>query len=115
MIHSGLDAHERARGQAVEVGTLVARSGCLEEAVEVGSLVARSVVEPVVGRNKVGPADSPSPTVIEPSVGRAGDVDVSDPCWQLFCLEHGIDPALAAWSFADRPEMLHAEGPRARR
>ena len=111
LIHSGLDAHERARGQAVEVGTLVARSGCLEEAVEVGTLVARSVVEPVVGRNKVGPADSPSPTVIEPSVGRDGDVDVSDPCWQLFCLEHGIDPALAAWSFADRPEMLHAEGP----
>ena len=37
--------------------------------------------------------------------------NIEDPCWQLFCLEHGIDPALAAWSFADRPEMLHAEGP----
>ena len=48
LIHSGLDAHERARGQAVEVGTLV----------------ARSVVEPVVGRNKDGPADLPSPKVI---------------------------------------------------
>ena len=36
---------------------------------------------------------------------------VEDPCWQLFCLEHGIDPALAAWSFADRPGTLHAEGP----
>ena len=35
---------------------------------------------------------------------------VDDPCWQLFCLKHGIGLALAAWSFADRPEMLHAEG-----
>ena len=47
-------------------------------AVEVGTFVARSVVEPVVGRNKVGPADSPVPNVIEPSVGRDGDVDISN-------------------------------------
>ena len=80
-------------------------------AVEVGSHVARSVVETFVGRNKVSLANPPSPKVIEPFVGRDGDVDIEDPCWQLFYLEHGIDPALAAWSFADRPEMLHAEGP----
>ena len=36
---------------------------------------------------------------------------IDDPCWQLFCLEHGIDLVLAAWSFADRPEVLHADGP----
>ena len=85
LIHSGLDAHERARDQAVEVGTLVARSG----AVEVGTLVARSVVEPAVGRDT--------------------SIDVADPCWQLFCLEHGIDPVLGAEGFADSP--VHAEGP----
>ena len=42
-------------------------------AVEVGTLVARSVVEPVVGRNKV---IEPSPKIIEPSVGRDGDVNI---------------------------------------
>ena len=70
LIHSGLDAHERARN-------------CIshpEVAVEVGTLVARSVVEPIVGRDKVGPADSPSPKIIEPSVGRDGDIDTCDPC-----------------------------------
>ena len=72
---------------------------------------ARSVVELFVGRDKVSPADSSPPKVIEHSVGRDGNVDIEDPYWQLFCREHGIDPALAAWSFADRPEMLHAEGP----
>ena len=45
-------------------------------AVEVGSLVARSVVEHVVCRNKVA---EPSPKVIEPSVGRDGDVDIFGP------------------------------------
>ena len=41
-----------------------------------------------------------------PSIGPG----IEDPCWQLFCLEHGIDPALAAWSYADGPGMLNAEG-----
>ena len=160
-------------------------------AVEFGPHVARSVVEPFVGRDKFSLGDPPSPKIIEPSVGRDGNVDIEDPCcrltgarsrnpftrssaavtvceleasnrnplahnsaavtvcghannqssvgvtdkpkikhkeayvsgtpsippdigdpcWQLFRLEHGIVPALAARSFADRLGTLHAEGP----
>ena len=36
---------------------------------------------------------------------------IGDLCWQLLFLGHGIEPALVAWSFADRPELLHAESP----
>ena len=122
-IHDGLDAHESAHAmpatgthakpfEALVPGCMSVPGECTrgltsrpEMAVEVGPHVAHSVAEPFVGRDKVSLADPPSPKVIEPSVGRDGDVDIEDPCWQLFCLEHGIDPALAAWSFADRPEM----------
>ena len=74
-------------------------------------VVARSFVELVVGRDKVGPAGLPSPKVIEPSVDCDGNIDIRDTCWQLFCLEHGIEPVLRAESFADSPEKLFAEGP----
>ena len=82
LIHAGLDAHERAVGAPSLACTrdLTSRP---EVAVEVGSHVARSVVEPFVGRDKVSLGDPPSPKVIDPSVGRDGDVDIEDPCCHL--------------------------------
>ena len=92
LIHSGLDAHERTRDHTPR------------PALVVEAVVGRDVVvEPVVGRD-VG--------VLGLSLKhRDTSIDVSDPCWQLFCLEHGIDPVLGAEGFADSPERLHAEGP----
>ena len=70
LIYSGLDAHDRTRK-------------CIshpEKAVEVGTLIARSVVESIVGHDKVSAADSSSPKVIAHYVGRDGDIDTCDPC-----------------------------------
>ena len=82
LIHAGLDAHERAAG-APSLACMRGLTSRPEVAVEVGSHVARSVVEHFVGRDKVSLGDPPSPKVIEPSVGRDGDVDIEDPCCHL--------------------------------
>ena len=122
LIYGGLDAHERERN-------------CIshpEVAVEVGTLVARSVVELIVGRDKVGPADCSSPKFIEPSVGRDGDIDtcdpnlkgsavapkgnivdpiinIDDPCWQLFCLELTSNLGRRASPTARRSSTLRSQ------
>ena len=37
---------------------------------------------------------------------RDTSIDVGDSCWQLFCLEHEIDPMLGAEGFAESPESF---------
>ena len=42
----------------------------------------------IVGPNLKGSAVAPKGNIVDPTI------DIDDLCWQLFCLEHGIDPVL---------------------
>ena len=76
------------------------------------SSAAATVCELAGNQFSVDVTDKPKIKDKEASVPGAPSIGpgIEDPCWQLFCLEDGIDPALAAWSYADGPGMLHTEG-----
>ena len=54
----------------------------------------------IVDPNLKGSAVAPEGNIVDPII------DIDDPCWQLFCLEHGIDPVLGAQG-SERKEGGH--------